>query len=169
MNVIAPMPGWRLAAQVDLPALPADWRDALARRLGQRPRRIGVWAELALYGACRCLDECGEPVLPPAARVRVWSLSGPRSATQAGIGQVRAGALPMPFHFMQSQPALMLAALGQALGWRGDAGFVLGRDPQALLRLALAGAAPEGLLFGRVEEEEDGGRLRTAWQRWVAE
>ncbi|WP_038210066.1 hypothetical protein [Xenophilus azovorans] len=167
MNAIAPMPGWRLAAQVDLPALPADWRDALAQRLGQRPRRIGVWAELALYGACRCLDEAGEAALPPAARVRVWSLSGAQGAMRTGIGQVRAGLLPMPFHFMQGQPAMMLAALGQALGWRGDAAFVTGRDAQALLRLALAGAAPAGLLFGRVEE--DGDRLRTAWQRWVPE
>jgi len=165
MSVRTEFPGWRLAAHVDLPVLPADWRDALALRLGERPRRLGAWAELALYGARRCLDEAGEAALPPAARLRVLSLSGAQAAMRAGIAQVRGGALPMPFQFMQSQPALMLAALGRALGWRGDASFVLGRDPQALLRLALCGAAPEGLLFGRIEE--DGPQLRTAWWRWV--
>lgn len=35
--------------------LPADWRERLVARLGQRPRRLGTWTELALYGALECL------------------------------------------------------------------------------------------------------------------
>lgn len=36
--------------------VPSDWRDQLVLRLEQRPRRLGTWAELALYGALQCLD-----------------------------------------------------------------------------------------------------------------
>lgn len=165
LNAPSSWPGWRLAASVELAPDSDAWRDALARRLGQRPRRLGLWAELALHGALGCLAQAGESTLPAAARLRVTSLSGAQAATRAGIGQVRAGRLPMPFDFMQSQPALMLAALGQAMGWRGDGSFVIAREPEALVRAALRGAAPQGLLFGQVEQE--GACLRTAWWRWV--
>ncbi|RZL64788.1 MAG: hypothetical protein EOP81_07170 [Variovorax sp.] len=144
---------------------PLDWREALAHRLGQRPRRIGLWAELALYGARQCLDAAGETALPPGARVRVASLSGPRSAMRASVGQLATG-LPMPFSFMQSQPALMLAALGQSLAWHGDAAFVAGRDAVAVQRFALRGAGPDGVLLGWVEEgAEQADPLRTEWWR----
>jgi hypothetical protein len=166
MNLSAQsFPGWRFAAQFDAHPLPDDWRDALARRLGQRPRRIGVWAELALHGALQCLDAAGEDRLPPAARLRLVSLSGAQSATRAAIGQLRGDMLPLPFDFMQSQPALALAALGQALGWRGDASFLTARDLGAVARAGLHGAAADGLLLGNVEQ--DGAVLRTAWWRWV--
>ena len=158
------VPGWRVASHVEADPPPLAWRDDLAKRLGHRPRRLGLWAELALYGACRCLDAAGERALPARARVRVASLSGAQSATRASVGQLRSG-LPMPFSFMQSQPALMLAALGQALAWQGDASFVVSRDPQALQRLALQGAGADGLLLGWVEEE--GEALRTGWWRLV--
>jgi hypothetical protein len=165
MNAAASSSNWRLAASVECVPDSNDWRDLLARQLGHRPRRLGLWAELALHGALSCLAQAGEATLPAAARLRVSSLSGAQVATRTGIAQVRAGRLPMPFDFMQSQPALMLAALGQALGWRGDGSFVIGREPEALMRTALRGAAPQGLLFGQVEQ--DGARLRTAWWRWV--
>lgn len=32
---------------------PADWHEQLAQMLGAKPRRIGTWAELGLYGALR--------------------------------------------------------------------------------------------------------------------
>lgn len=37
-----------------------DWREALAHMLGAKPRRIGAWAELGLYGALTCMAEAGE-------------------------------------------------------------------------------------------------------------
>jgi len=76
----------------------------------------------------------GKANLAGGARLRVASLSGAQSATRASVGQLHTGAL-MPFAFMQSQPGLMLAALGQALGWQGDASFVVGRDAPELLLL----------------------------------
>lgn len=158
------LPGWRLSARVSIDPPPADWRDALATRLGARPRRIGVWAELALYGALRCLDAADETALPPDARLRVTSLGGPRDATRACLSQLRGG-MPLPFDFMQSQPALMLAALAKGLGWQGDASYLVARDTRQLTALALCGAGGGGLLLGQVDE--GAGSLRCVWERWV--
>jgi hypothetical protein len=158
------IPGWRLAAQVTIDPPPAGWRDALAMRLGARPRRIGAWAELALHGAWQCLDAAGETALPADARLRVSSLSGPREVTCACLAQLRAG-IPLPFDFMQSQPALMLAALVKGLGWQGDASYFMGRDLPRLASLALHGAGPGGLLMGQVEEGP--ASLSSVWWRWV--
>lgn len=157
---------------------PDDWRAWLAERLGQRPRRIGPWVELALYGARRCLDEAGLEVLPPRATIRVASLNGPMTATRSAAEQLRGG-LPMPFAFLQSQPCQVLATLGMYLGapagsaqdargpsegqrdasrgqgaWQGDARFVVSRDRAALLRMAEREAGGKGLLYGWVEEGE---------------
>lgn len=160
-----PISGWRLAAHVAEAPPPPDWRDALARRLGQRPRRIGPWAELAMYGALQCLDAACVAQLPTGARLRVASLSGPQGATRASVAQFCNGELPLPFTFMQTQPGTMLAAIGQALGWQGDAAFLACRDAQALRRLALQGAGPQGVLIGWVEQ--DGDALRSEWWYWV--
>ena len=155
---------WRVAAHFAADPPPVGWQAALAARLGERPRRIGIWAELAIHGARSCLDAAGEPVLPVGARLRVASLGGAMSATRTAVDQGARGLLPMPFTFMQSQPSQMLAAVGQALGWQGDASFVVGRDEDALLRLAQLGAGPAGLLYGRIEE---GSTLRSEWWRLV--
>jgi hypothetical protein len=153
--------GWRVASHVVADPLPADWREQLVQRLGTRPRRIGAWAELALYGARRCLDEAGEAALAPGASLRVASLGGTMDATRVIARQSLTG-LPLPFDFMQSQPSQMLAALGQHLGWQGDARFVQCRDAQATLALAQLESGTAGLLFGWVES----GR-RTEWWRFV--
>jgi hypothetical protein len=155
------MSAWRLLAHIAADPPPADWRDRLAARLGQRPRRLGTWAELALYGARLCLDEAGEDSLPGQASLRVASLGSAMSATQACLDQCRNGLL-MPFSFMQSQPSQMLAALSQHLAWQGDASFIVCRDRQALRRLAEREAGPAGVLLGWVEE---GDSLRTEWWR----
>jgi hypothetical protein len=155
------MSSWRTLAHVVADPLPADWRDQLAKRLGQRPRRMGPWAELALYGARLCLDAAQEPALAAGAQLRVASLSGPLSASRTITGQARTG-LPMPFAFMQSQPSQMLAALSQHLAWQGDARFTLCRDKQAVLQLAQQECGAAGLLIGWVEEDQ-----RTEWWRMV--
>ncbi len=157
----APPMAWHTLAHVHTAPPAPDWRAALAARLGQRPRRLGPWAELALHGALACLDQAGETHLPTGAHLRVASLSGPRTATLAITEQVRSG-LPMPFTFLQSQPSQLLAALGQHLGWQGDARFTLCRDAAAALALAQMEAGPAGLLFGWVEED-----LGTQWWRFV--
>ncbi len=152
---------WHLLAHVVVDPLPPDWRDRLVRRLGQRPRRLGAWTELALYGALLCLDEAHEETLPAAALLRVASLSGPLAAAHAATRQARSG-LPMPFTFMQSQPSQMLAALSRHLGWQGDARFVVSRDRSNVQQLALQESGAAGLLMGWVEEDH-----RTEWWRFV--
>jgi hypothetical protein len=155
------MTTWRTHAHVVVDPLPVNWREQLAQRLGHRPRRIGAWAELALYGARMCLDAAEERALPAGAQLRVASLSGPMSATRAAAQQAET-ALPLPFTFMQSQASQMLAALSQHLGWQGDARFTLSREPNAVLQLAQCECSAEGLLIGWVEEDR-----RTEWWRMV--
>jgi hypothetical protein len=155
------MSRWHTLAHILADPLPGDWRDQLAMRLGERPRRIGSWAELALYGARLCLDAAGEPALPAGAQMRIASLSGPLRATQMIAGQARTG-LPMPFAFMQSQPSQMLAALSRHLAWQGDARFTLCRDRHAILQLAQQECSAAGVLIGWVEEERS-----TEWWRMV--
>jgi hypothetical protein len=154
------MKGWQVVANVAVDPLPADWRDQLAKRLGERPRRLGSWTELALFGALRCLDAAGETALPPGALLRVASMTGPRQATEALIAQSASTGLPMPFSFMQSQPSQMLSALAKPLNWSGDARFVLARDPASLLALARRESGPDGVLIGWVEEDK-----ATSWWR----
>jgi len=134
---------------------PADWREQLAARLGSRPRRIGIWAELALYGALECLADAGEEVLPKNAKLLVASHKGPLAATQAVLEQEREG-LPMPLTFLQTQPSQMLAVLAAHLGWSGDACFIAARHPHAVLRLAAAQSGAQGVLLGWVDEDGDG-------------
>jgi hypothetical protein len=153
---------WRtLAHHAALP--PPDWHARLCERLGERPRRLGTWAELALYGARQCLDAAHEDTLAPGALLWVASLRGPVAATRAGIEQLRSGS-PMPFTFLQTQPGQMLAGLCRHLRWQGDARFALSRDAQALLHLAQREAGPAGLLLGWVDEGE---ALRSEWWRLV--
>lgn len=154
--------GWRTLAHFVAQPPPEDWRDDLARRIGRRPRRVGVWTELAMYGARCCIEAAGQSALPAGARVRVASRRGAWGATHAGLAQLDTG-LPMPFTFMQSQPALMLAEVGRCLDWQGDASFMLCGDPQRLPAIAALGAAPAGLLLGMVEEEHNGEPPRTEW------
>lgn len=157
---VAPVSAWHVSAHVVVDTVPADWRDRLAERLGQRPRRIGPFAELALYGARLCLDAADETALPIGAALRIGSRLAPMAAARAIAEQSRTG-LPMPFAFMQSQPSQMLAALSQHLAWQGDARFALCQDTHAALQLAQQDAdASQGLLIGWIEE----GR-HTEWWR----
>lgn len=135
---------------------PADWREQLASRLGVRPRRIGIWAELALYGALECLTDAGEKVLPQSVKLMVTSHKGPLAATQAVLEQEREGGLPMPLTFLQTQPSQMLAVLAAHLGWSGDACFIAARHPHAVLRLAAAQSGAQGVLLGWVDEDGGG-------------
>ena len=151
---------WQPIAEVRIEPLPPDWPADLARLLGERPRRLGPWTELALYGALRCLAAAGQATLPAGAQLRVASLSGPALATAALLAQARDGG-PMPFTFLQSQPSQMLAALARALHWQGDARFVLCRDAPALRALAELETSGDDLLLGWVEEHHG-----THWQ-WL--
>lgn len=132
--------------------LPENWRDQLATRLGYRPRRIGILAELALYGALGCLDAAEENELPGDVLLRVCSMRGPVSAISHVIEQMRED-LPLPFSFLQSQTSQILPALAGALNWQGDAGIVMTRNPMDLVTLACRQAGHCGMLLGWVEEE----------------
>lgn len=112
---------------------PDDWRNQLAQRLGQRPRRIGVWAELALFGALQGLDSIGVSCLSPHTVLRVASSYGAAEALAHAWEACADEALPMPFDFLQSQPSQMLAALSHYLQWQGDASFIAHEDPERLL------------------------------------
>jgi len=160
---MAEVVAWRIAGRTPLAPLSADWRERLVAHLGQRPRRLGLFTELALYGALETLTAAGERTLPEDTLVRVCSLRGAVSAFHQVLEQ-SATDLPMPFSFLQSQPSQMLAALSGALKWQGDAGFMLTRDPLALIALAMRQAGQHGLLLGWVEEEEP---ARSQWLRLV--
>ncbi|MDP1634554.1 MAG: hypothetical protein Q8L69_07710 [Gallionellaceae bacterium] len=142
---------------------PEGWREELARMLGARPRRIGTWAELGLYGALTCMAEAGEKTLPPDAQLWLGSERGTYAATEAVMAQM-ADDLPMPLAFLQTQPSQLLALLAAQLGWNGHACFVAGAGPQALLRLAAAQCGEGGIMLGRVDEMQGGA---TNWLRLV--
>ncbi|MCM5679177.1 hypothetical protein M8A51_06490 [Schlegelella sp. S2-27] len=158
----------RTAAHFVAAPPPAGWQEWLTQRLGRRPRRIGAWSELALYGAVQCLDLAGESTLPAGVALRVASLRGPMRAARACIEQSTSG-LPMPFTFLQSQPSQLLAALSHYLDWQGDARLVVAREPAAVLALAQLEAGPSGVLLGWVEEEHQGHGMQTQWWRLVPE
>lgn len=153
---------WKVVGRNPWPAPPADWRDRLATRLGQRPRRLGLHAELALFGALEALAVAGETTLPETTLVRVGSARGPVGAVGAVLEQAREG-LPMPFAFLQAQPSQMLAALSAALQWQGDASFVVAADPPALATMAARQAGRRGMLLGWVDESP----ARSEWLRLV--
>ncbi|MBI5625731.1 MAG: hypothetical protein HY935_00775, partial [Nitrosomonadales bacterium] len=131
---------------------PEGWRDQLATRLGYRPRRIGILAELALYGAIGCLDIAKENELHKDVLLRVCSSRGPVSAISQVLEQNRED-LPLPFSFLQSQASQILPALAGALNWQGDASVVIARNSMDLAMLACRQAGRSGMLLGWVEEE----------------
>lgn len=139
----------------------ADWREQLARVLGAKPRRIGVWAELGLYGALRCMEAAGETKLPQDALLMLASRRGTYAATDIVLAQMRDD-LPMPLAFLQTQPSQVLALLAAQLNWQGHACFIAGTDPQAVLQLAAAQAGTGGVLLGWVDEMDGGS---TNWLR----
>ncbi len=140
----------------------ADWREQLANRLGSRPRRLGRWAELGLYGALTCMSSASEGCLKEHAALVLSSQHGPAQALRSALAQAREG-LPLPLTFLQAQPSQLLAALSSHLGWCGDARFFTHPDPLAVLALALAaaGSHADGLLLGWVDE------LETESSRWL--
>lgn len=153
---------WHIRGRSFLTPPPADWRSQLATRLGQRPRRVGRWAELALFGALRCLDSAGETTLPEETVLSVATLRGPDEALHSAVSEARDN-LPLPIGFLQSQPSQLLPVLAQHLGWNGDGRCLATRDPLAALHLATAEMAfPEEhlpaceLLLGWVDEAAGG-------------
>lgn len=140
---------------------PPDWREQLAQMLGAKPRRIGLWAELGMYGALRCMTDAGEAKLPQDAQIWLSSRRGTYAATAVVLEQLQDG-LPMPLSFLQTQPSQLLALLAARLAWSGNASFVADSELPALLRLAAAQAGEGGVLIGRVDEMDGGS---TNWLR----
>lgn len=142
---------WKITGRTSAEPPPEGWRDQLAIRLGYRPRRIGILAELALYGVLGCLDNAQENELPKDVLVRVSSSRGPVSAISQVLEQTRED-LPLPFSFLQSQTSQILPALAGALNWQGDASVVMARNSMDLAMLACRQAGRSGMLLGWVEE-----------------
>ena len=132
--------------------VPADWREQLVAMLGERPRRIGPWAELALFGALRCMAEAGEASLPEPAALILTSRYGTHQATRATLAQM-ADDLPMPLSFLQTQPSQVLALLAQRLGWHGQGMFLAAATLDEACALAAALAPAGGALVGWVEDQ----------------
>ncbi len=156
---------WRIAGRHFDDPPPADWRQRLATRLGERPRRVGAWVELALYGALQCLDDAGEASLPDAALLSLSTLHGPDIALRAALAEARDG-LPLPIGFLTSQPGQALPALARYLDWHGEGRCLSSRAPALALQLACIEAGPAGLLAGWVDE---GGPGRSLWLRLLPE
>lgn len=140
---------------------PSDWREQLSLMLGAKPRRIGIWAELGLYGALRCMVDAGETTLPQDALLMLASRRGTYAATDIVLAQMREE-LPMPLAFLQTQPSQVLALLAAQMGWKGHASFFAGTEPQAALQLAAAQTGSDGVLLGWVDEMDGGS---TNWLR----
>ena len=147
------MTGYRISARFVPQVLAAGWGAQLLERLGSRPRRLGRWAELGMYGALECLAADAQATLTEHAALLLSSQHGPALAMHSALAQAREG-LPMPLSFLQTQPSQLLAALSAQLRWRGDARFITHPDPLAVLTLALtmAGRHADGLLAGWVNE-----------------
>lgn len=156
---------WRIAGRHFAELPPADWRQRLATRLGERPRRVGAWVELALFGALQCLDDAGETRLPDAALLSLSTLHGPDIALRAALAEARDG-LPLPIGFLTSQPGQVLPALARYLDWHGEGRCLSSRAPALALQLACVEAGPAGLLAGWVDEDEAG---RSQWLRLLPE
>lgn len=140
---------------------PLGWRENLAQMLGAKPRRIGIWAELGVYGALRCMADAGEAVLPQNALLMLASRRGTYAATDIVLEQMRDD-LPMPLAFLQTQPSQLLALLAAQMNWKGHANFVAGSEIKSLLRLVTAQAGEGGVLIGWVDEMGGG---QTNWLR----
>lgn len=140
----------------------ADWRERLARMLGERPRRIGLWAELGLYGALCCMADAGEKALPRDAILILASQGGTHVATRAALDQLQDDDLPMPLTFLQTQPSQLLALLAARLAFPGNAVFLAGASLAEARVLAEAHAGAGGALLGWVEEADD---AATEWLR----
>jgi hypothetical protein len=134
---------------------PDDWRDQLTAMLGANPRRIGRWAELALFGALRCMADAGETQLPDDAILVLGSRFGTHAATADAIGQM-ADDLPMPLIFLQTQPSQVLALLADRLHWQGHGCFLAGGTMADARRLAELQAGAGGALLGWVEDRSGG-------------
>lgn len=134
---------------------PPNWREQLAQMLGEKPRRIGAWAELGLYGALNCIADAGEMRLPPDAQIWLGSRRGTYAATEVVLQQSHED-LPMPLAFLQTQPSQLLALLAARMEWSGNACFVAGGEPIALLHLAASQAKDGGALLGWVDEMDGG-------------
>ncbi|MHB8915953.1 MAG: hypothetical protein ACYC4K_09105 [Thiobacillus sp.] len=154
------MKAWRITGrQCDAP--PSDWRAQLATRLGHRPRRLGEWVELALWGARQCLDQAGEEQLPSNTLLTLSTLNGSDIALRSALTQAKDG-VPMPITFLNSQPAQSLPALAQYLGWQGNGRCLTTREPSLALQLACLEAGSEGVLAGWVDEDAPG---KSIWLR----
>ena len=140
---------------------PADWREELTHLLGAKPRRIGTWAELGLYGALHCMADAGEKTLPQDALLLLTSQRGTYAATSIALAQMRDD-LPMPLTFLQTQPSQLLALLTAQMDWTGHACFLAGAQAQDMLRLGSAQAGDGGMLLGCVDETNGGS---TNWLR----
>lgn len=141
-------------------APPQDWRARLTRLLGERPRRLDLWAELGLFGALSCLEGAGEASLPGDAVLMVTSRRGTHTSTRAAIAQMEHD-LPMPLTFLQSQPNQLLAHFAARTRWRGYACFLGGTSRLDSLYLAAQLAGSGGVLFGEVDDTDG------AVSRWL--
>jgi hypothetical protein len=132
---------------------PENWRERLARLLGEKPRRMGLWADLGLYGALSCMAAAGEARLPAEALLLVASRSGTQVATRAALDQMQ-NDLPMPLTFLQTQPSQLLSRLAACLGWQGNACFFAGTTLAELRELAALQMGPAGALIGWIDDAE---------------
>jgi hypothetical protein len=155
------MSEWLVTGRFDVAPLPDGWREELTRLLGAKPRRIGTWAEMVLYGALRCMADAGESTLPADAVLMLASRQGTRAATKTALGQMKDD-LPMPLAFLQTQPSQALALLAERLAWRGQACFFAGDELAKVRPLAEAMAGGGGILLGQVDDD---GAATSVWLR----
>lgn len=148
------MSHWQILGRCIASPPPADWRERLLARLHSRPRRLGSWCELGLFGALECLADAGEDSLPDHARLSVATRYGPDQALLGALRSAAEDGLPMPMAFLQSQPGQLVAHFSAATGWLGDGRMLACRQPIDALRLSCGAAGASELLLGWLDERE---------------
>lgn len=138
--------------------LPDGWPEQLTALLGAKPRRMGEWAQMALYGALSCVERARDKsLLRAAGQLVLLSRRGTKTATTHALAEMQEG-LPMPLTFLQTQPSQLLASLVNVMGWQGGAVFLGGADPVQALWLVSAQIPEGGAVLLGVAEVEEGGR-----------
>jgi hypothetical protein len=128
--------------------------ELLTRQLGERPRRLGVFAQLALAGALECRERVralaaeipSDTAMLLTSEFAVWMELAPRLASFNVNDQA-----PTPYEFLAVQGNSACLAVAQRLGIAGEVLLLASDDESRDMVVATLASDSPGLLLGRVE------------------
>ena len=134
---------------------PADWREQLAQMLGAKPRRIGTWAELGMYGALCCMADAGEN--DAAARGAALAGQPPRHLRRDGDRAGTVARRPADAAGVPADSAEPVAGDAGRADWNGTA-----------MPASLPGASRRACCAWRQPRRAVRGYCWAGWTRWMA-